>query len=292
MGKVLLSLALAAAFAIPSFAQDIVILKNGTSIDAKVLEVDDNSIRYKKFDNPEGPTYTAKKDNISEIRYKNGTKETFNNAQKRLSPDKDPNSIWWTKARETKLGFWMDPLGCAQWGPMVGMSIRMGTNFDVKAYVRYYNGEFPLNDETFDDYEYEYYDGYSHYERGYFDQGFGIGLEFSKLFATIHGNWHTGFLFEIATIKFNDSFGFEYRDRYAKSNDSYMDRDYYTTYGDAILDLPITQYIFALTGGYTLRFNNRFFIDFSLQSGILLQILEDTKPYFYGDASLKLGIEF
>ena len=65
MGKVLLSLALAAAFAIPSFAQDIVILKNGTSIDAKVLEVDDNSIRYQKFDNPEVPTYTAKKESIS-----------------------------------------------------------------------------------------------------------------------------------------------------------------------------------------------------------------------------------
>ena len=40
MGKILLSLALAAAVAIPSFAQDIVILKNGTSIDAKVLEVE------------------------------------------------------------------------------------------------------------------------------------------------------------------------------------------------------------------------------------------------------------
>ena len=78
MGKILLSLALAAAFAIPSFAQDIVILKNGTSIDAKVLEVDDNSIRYKKFDNPEGPTYTEKKEAISEIRYKNGSKEIFN----------------------------------------------------------------------------------------------------------------------------------------------------------------------------------------------------------------------
>jgi len=291
MGKVLLSLALAAAFAIPSFAQDIVILKNGTSIDAKVLEVDDNSIRYKKFDNPEGPTYTAKKESISEIRYKNGTKETFNNAQKRLSPDKDPNSIWWTKARETKLGFWMDPLGPAQWGPMVGMSIRMGTNFDVKAYVRYYNGEFPLNDETFDDYEYEYYDGYSHYERGYFDQGFGIGLEFSKLFATTHGNWHTGLLFEIATIKFNNSLGFSYDDRYGKYNDSYWDNDYYTTHGDAILDLSVTQYIFALTGGYTLRFNNRFFIDFSLQSGIALQMVEDIEPLFYTDASLKLGIE-
>ena len=290
MGKILLSLTLAAAFAIPSFAQDLVILKNGTSIDAKVIEVDDNSVRYKKFNNPDGPTYTAKKETISEIRYKNGSKETFNQASP-TSPDKNPNSVWWTKARETKLGFWMDPLGCAQWGPMVGVVIRMGTNFDVKAHVRYYNEEFPLNDVTFDDYEYEFYDGYYHYERGFFDQGFGIGLEFSKLFATTHGNWHTGFLFEIATIEFNDSFGFEYRDRYAKSNDSYSYSDYYTTDGGVILDLPITQYIFALTGGYTLRFNNRFFIDFSLQSGVLLQILDEMNPYFYGDASLKLGIE-
>lgn len=61
MGKILLSLALAAAFALPSFAQDIVILKDGTSVDAKVIEVDDNSVRYKKFNNPDGPTYTAKK---------------------------------------------------------------------------------------------------------------------------------------------------------------------------------------------------------------------------------------
>ena len=290
MGKILLSLALAAAFAIPSFAQDIVILKNGTSIDAKVLEVDDNSVRYKKFNNPDGPTYTAKKETISEIRYKNGSKEIFNQA-KATSPDKNPNSVWWTKARETKLGFWMDPLGLAQWGPMLGVVIRMGTNFDIKAYVRYYNGEFPLNDETFDNYEYYYYDDYYHDGKGYFDQGFGLGLEFSKLFATTHGNWHAGFLAEIATIQADHSYSFGYSDRYAKNNDSYSYNNYYTTYSGVVIDLPITQYIFALTGGYTLRFNNRFFIDFSLQSGVILQILEDTEPYFYGDASLKLGIE-
>lgn len=290
MGKILLSLALAAAVAIPSFAQDIVILKNGTSVDAKVIEVDDNSVRYKKFNNPDGPTYTAKKETISEIRYKNGSKEIFNQA-KATSPDKNPNSVWWTKARETKLGFWMDPLGLAQWGPMAGVVIRMGTNFDIKAYVRYYNGEFPLNDETFDNYEYYYYDDYYHDGKGYFDQGFGLGLEFSKLFATTHGNWHAGFLAEIATIQADHSYSFGYSDRYAKNNDSYSYNNYYTTYSGVVIDLPITQYIFALTGGYTLRFNNRFFIDFSLQSGVLLQILEDTEPYFYGDASLKLGIE-
>lgn len=258
MGKILLSLALAAAFAIPSFAQDIVILKNGTSIDAKVLEVDDNSIRYKKFDNPEGPTYTAKKESISEIRYKNGTKETFNNAQKRLSPDKDPNSIWWTKARETKLGFWMDPLGCAQWGPMVGMSIRMGMNFDVKAHMRIYHSEFPLAEG---------------FNRNNFKNGVGFGLEFSKLFATTHGNWHTGLLFETAAFE------------------SYEERDYHDEYYH-YNTLDFALYTIAATGGYTLRFSNRFFIDFSLQTGVSIEYDRYVDQLFYANASLKLGIEF
>lgn len=279
MGKILLSLALAAAFALPSFAQDIVILKDGTSVDAKVIEVDDNSVRYKKFNNPDGPTYTAKKETISEIRYKNGSKEIFNQA-KATSPDKNPNSVWWTKARETKLGFWMDPLGFAQWGPMIGVVIRMGTNFDIKAHVRYYNEDFPLSDE---------------FHNYYYDQGFGIGLEFSKLFATTHGNWHAGFLFEIATMKAYESYGldFNFQDKYSRNTDSYgySNYDYYYNYIYRKLDLPLTQYTFALTGGYTLRFNNRFFIDFSLQSGIALQMVEDIEPLFYTDASLKLGIE-
>jgi hypothetical protein len=295
MGKTIISLALVAAFAVPSFAQDIISMKNGTREEANVLEIDETTVRYKKFNNPEGPTYTAKKESISEITYKNGTKENFDNKPQELSPEKNPNSVWWTKSKETKLGFWMDPLGFAQWGPMLGVSIRVGSNFDVKAHVRYYSYDFPLDKETFDDYEYYYFDRYSsyRYNQGFFVQGFGIGLEFSKLFATTHGNWHTGFLFEIATIEFNNSLGFSYEDRYAYySNGSYSGNNYYTTEGDAILDLSVTQYIFALTGGYTLRFNNRFFIDLSLHSGIILQILEDTKPYFYGDASLKLGYEF
>ncbi len=257
MGKILLSLALAAAFAIPSFAQDIVILKNGTSIDAKVLEVDDNSIRYKKFDNPEGPTYTEKKEAISEIRYKNGSKEIFNQ-EKSTSPDKNPNSVWWTKARETKLGFWMDPLGCAQWGPMVGMSIRMGMNFDVKAHMRIYHSEFPLAEG---------------FNRNNFKNGVGFGLEFSKLFATTHGNWHTGLLFETAAFE------------------SYEERDYYDGYYH-YNTLDFALYTIAATGGYTLRFSNRFFIDFSLQTGVLFQIFDDIELSFYANASLKLGIEF
>ncbi|WP_295051297.1 hypothetical protein [uncultured Fibrobacter sp.] len=259
MGKILLSLALAAAFALPSFAQDIVILKDGTSVDAKVIEVDDNSVRYKKFNNPDGPTYTAKKETISEIRYKNGSKEIFNQA-KATSPDKNPNSVWWTKARETKLGFWMDPLGCAQWGPMAGVSIRMGTNFDIKAHVRIYYKDFPLANEDF--------------KRHHFDNGVGFGLEFSKLFATTHGNWHAGLLLETAIFEANYEYNLYYNGRY----DNYKAPHF-------------ALYTIAATGGYTLRFSNRFFIDFSLQTGVSVEYTDYVNQLFYADASLKLGIE-
>lgn len=268
MGKSLLSVAIAAIFAIPTFAQDIIILKNGSSVDGKVIEIDENSVRYKKQNNPDGPTYSVKKESVNEIRYKNGAKEVLNQATP-TSPAKNPNSVWWTKARETKLGFWMDPLGFAQWGPMVGVVIRMGTNFDVKAHVRYYNREFPFSDM------FHYHNG-SYYSEGHYDQGFGFGLEFSKLFATTHGNWHAGFLAEIATIQIDDS---------------YMLRFSIQNYFERTLDIPASQYTFALTGGYTLRFHNSFFIDFSLQTGVILQIFDVVEPYFYGDASLKLGIE-
>jgi hypothetical protein len=296
MGKTLLSVAIAAIFAIPTFAQDIIILKNGSSVDGKVIEIDENSVRYKKQNNPDGPTYSVKKESVNEIRYKNGTKEILNQA-KPTSPAKNPNSLWWTKARETKLGFWMDPLGLAQWGPMVGVVIRMGTNFDIKAHVRYYNCEFPLNKETYSDYYHSYYDYYGDYRYEYadLDQGFGFGLEFSKLFATTHGNWHAGFLAEIATMQVDGSYGidFRYKDKYSRNSDSYNYNNYDYDYNSAgtLLSLPVSQYTFAVTGGYTLRFHNRFFIDFSLQTGVTLQILEDTEPFFYADASLKLGIE-
>ena len=39
-------------------AQDIVVKKDGSTILAKVLEVNQDNIKYKKFSNQNGPTYT------------------------------------------------------------------------------------------------------------------------------------------------------------------------------------------------------------------------------------------
>ncbi|MGN6213958.1 hypothetical protein [Parafilimonas sp.] len=59
-------------------AQDTITLKNSDDIKAKVLEVTTTEIKYKKFENLNGPTYSILKSDILLIRYENGTKDIFN----------------------------------------------------------------------------------------------------------------------------------------------------------------------------------------------------------------------
>ena len=62
-----------------SFSQDIILLKNGDSIKSKIMEIGQTEIKYKKFDNQDGPLYVKAKSDISQIFYENGTKEVFSN---------------------------------------------------------------------------------------------------------------------------------------------------------------------------------------------------------------------
>ena len=50
-------------------------LKNGTEIKAKVLEVSATEIKYRKQDNPDGPIYTSGVGDVLLINYANGTKD-------------------------------------------------------------------------------------------------------------------------------------------------------------------------------------------------------------------------
>ena len=53
-------------------AQDYIILKNGAQIKAKVIEINFSEIKYKLFENPDGPTQTLKRNNVFVIDYPNG----------------------------------------------------------------------------------------------------------------------------------------------------------------------------------------------------------------------------
>ena len=54
------------------YSQDIITTKKGEDIVAKVLEVNVNEVKYKKYNNPQGPIYLLLKSDILLIRYENG----------------------------------------------------------------------------------------------------------------------------------------------------------------------------------------------------------------------------
>ncbi len=60
-----------------SFAQDIITKTNGDEIKVKVLEVNQTEIKYKQFDNLNGPLFTISKSDILIIKYENGSKDVF-----------------------------------------------------------------------------------------------------------------------------------------------------------------------------------------------------------------------
>jgi hypothetical protein len=61
-------------------AQDIITLKSGDEIKAKVQEIGVSDVKYKKYENLDGPTYTLVKSDIFMIKYENGEKDIFTDA--------------------------------------------------------------------------------------------------------------------------------------------------------------------------------------------------------------------
>lgn len=81
-----------------SFSQDIILLKNGSELKAKVLEINPLQIKYKMFSNINGPTYVVNKSDVVRITYEDGTADVFqivdNTKKTEKTPlDFDPNVI-------------------------------------------------------------------------------------------------------------------------------------------------------------------------------------------------------
>ena len=60
-----------------AFAQDIIHTIDGRSIEAKVLEINDDDILYKTFDNQGGPDYRMSVSRVARIVFQNGTEKSF-----------------------------------------------------------------------------------------------------------------------------------------------------------------------------------------------------------------------
>ena len=58
-------------------AQDLIVRTDSTRIEARVTEVSPETVRYKRFSNPDGPTYVLPVAGIDYIRYANGETDRF-----------------------------------------------------------------------------------------------------------------------------------------------------------------------------------------------------------------------
>lgn len=77
MRKIVFTILFATGAIALGYSQDVINVANGEKIKAKVLEVNSSEIKYKRFDNPDGPTYTISKSEVQFIQYPNGTSDVF-----------------------------------------------------------------------------------------------------------------------------------------------------------------------------------------------------------------------
>lgn len=78
MKKRILILAVALCAAMSAAAQDTIYKTDAKTIQAKILEISPSEVRYKRFTNPDGPTYVLPVTDISHIVYQNGERDDFN----------------------------------------------------------------------------------------------------------------------------------------------------------------------------------------------------------------------
>lgn len=60
-----------------TYAQDVIVKKDGSTIISKVEEIGSTEIKYKKWSNQDGPMYTISVSDVARINFENGTVESF-----------------------------------------------------------------------------------------------------------------------------------------------------------------------------------------------------------------------
>jgi len=108
MKKLILLLTVISIFAKLN-AQDIIIKKTGDEVKVKITEVGLDNVKYKKYDNIDGPIYTIPKYEIFMIKYENGSKDVFKDIKKEVaSPEVEKNKKDYLR-KGLHLGFHITP---------------------------------------------------------------------------------------------------------------------------------------------------------------------------------------
>lgn len=77
----------------PAAAQDLIVKRDSSRIEARVTEVSPAEVRYKRFSNPDGPTYVLPVGDIAAIRYANGEEDVFARPETERSAAADSETV-------------------------------------------------------------------------------------------------------------------------------------------------------------------------------------------------------
>ena len=78
-------------FAQTLVAQDVIVTAKAERIEAVITEVSPTELRYKKFSNPDGPTFVMYVKDVAAVIYKTGEVQVFEK-QKASSPEEAPKA--------------------------------------------------------------------------------------------------------------------------------------------------------------------------------------------------------
>ncbi len=118
-----------------TMAQDLIVLKDATEVQAKVTAITEKSVTYKRWSNLEGPTYTISKSNVFYIKYANGEKDVMQSIKPNnsLTLNKfNPQSL--TPIKFQGYGYVGTVFNAYEVGPSLDLS------FGVKIYEYFYAG--------------------------------------------------------------------------------------------------------------------------------------------------------
>lgn len=77
----------AICLSLAAYAQDVIVKKDGSTISAKITEVNETQVKYKKYANLNGSTYSIAKEEVKFINYENGDRDDFTSSQTNKTPD-------------------------------------------------------------------------------------------------------------------------------------------------------------------------------------------------------------
>jgi len=75
-------------------SQDVIIKKDQTEIKSKIIEIAESTIKYKKWESLDGPTYNISKREVFLILYENGIKEYYNKEPNVNTNNNQNNSVY------------------------------------------------------------------------------------------------------------------------------------------------------------------------------------------------------